>query len=190
MRHRFNPWVGKIPGGGHGNSLQYSCLENLMDRGARQSAVQSQTCLKQLSSSSKPPFSLCPCNKAFSPPDSIISVCLASLSFRHMNLCQVTVCPSSTPGPSLMVALANSYFFWSHFPFVKEVVVLGKFSRAFQVKHSCLIQGNLWPQLLAVEIILAAPLRTSSLGLSVSISLFVSVCPTLLLLFVCCCVHS
>ena len=24
----FNPWVGKIPGGGHGNALQYSCLEN------------------------------------------------------------------------------------------------------------------------------------------------------------------
>ena len=26
---RFNPWVGKIPGGGKGNPLQYSCLENL-----------------------------------------------------------------------------------------------------------------------------------------------------------------
>ena len=26
--------VGKIPGGRHGNSLQYSCLENLMDREA------------------------------------------------------------------------------------------------------------------------------------------------------------
>ena len=24
----FNSWVGKIPGGGHGNLLQYSCLEN------------------------------------------------------------------------------------------------------------------------------------------------------------------
>ena len=23
-RFRFDPWVGKIPGGGHGNSLQYS----------------------------------------------------------------------------------------------------------------------------------------------------------------------
>ena len=27
-RHGFNPWVGKITEGGHGNSLQYSCLEN------------------------------------------------------------------------------------------------------------------------------------------------------------------
>ena len=29
-----DPWVGKIPGGGHGNLLQYSCLENPMDRGS------------------------------------------------------------------------------------------------------------------------------------------------------------
>ena len=33
-RHRFNAWVGKIPGEGSGNSLQYSCLGNPMDRGA------------------------------------------------------------------------------------------------------------------------------------------------------------
>ena len=26
--------VGRSPGGGHGNPLQYSCLENPMDRGA------------------------------------------------------------------------------------------------------------------------------------------------------------
>ena len=26
------PGLGKSPGGGHGNSLQYSCPENLMDR--------------------------------------------------------------------------------------------------------------------------------------------------------------
>ena len=30
----FHPWVRKSPGGGHGNPLQYSCLENPMDRGA------------------------------------------------------------------------------------------------------------------------------------------------------------
>ena len=27
-----NPWVGKIPGEGNGNPLQYSCLKNPMDR--------------------------------------------------------------------------------------------------------------------------------------------------------------
>ena len=30
----FSPWVGKILWRGHGNPLQYSCLENPMDRGA------------------------------------------------------------------------------------------------------------------------------------------------------------
>ena len=29
-----NPGSGRSPGGGHGNPLQYSCLENPMDRGA------------------------------------------------------------------------------------------------------------------------------------------------------------
>ena len=28
------PGLGRFPGGGHGNILQYSCLENAMDRGA------------------------------------------------------------------------------------------------------------------------------------------------------------
>ena len=28
------PGSGRSPGGGHGNPLQYSCLENPMDRGA------------------------------------------------------------------------------------------------------------------------------------------------------------
>ena len=33
------PGLGKSPGGGHGNSLQYSCLENPMGRGAWQAMV-------------------------------------------------------------------------------------------------------------------------------------------------------
>ena len=33
------PGSGRSPGEGHGNPLQYSCLENLMDRGAWQAAV-------------------------------------------------------------------------------------------------------------------------------------------------------
>ena len=47
------PGSGRSPGGGHGNSLQYSCLENPMDRGAWRAIVhgvaRSQTQLKQLS---------------------------------------------------------------------------------------------------------------------------------------------
>ena len=33
-RPGFNPWVGKFPGEGNGNPLQYSCLESPMDGGA------------------------------------------------------------------------------------------------------------------------------------------------------------
>ena len=45
-----SPGSGRFPGGGHGNPLQYSCLENPMDRGAWQAIVhrvtKSQTQLK------------------------------------------------------------------------------------------------------------------------------------------------
>ena len=47
------PGSGRSPGGGNGNPLGYSCLENPMDRGAWRVTVhrvtKSQTCLKQLS---------------------------------------------------------------------------------------------------------------------------------------------
>ena len=33
------PGSGRSPGGRHGNPLQYSCLENALDRGAWQAAV-------------------------------------------------------------------------------------------------------------------------------------------------------
>ena len=33
------PGSGRFPEGGHGNPLQYSCLENPMDRGAWQAIV-------------------------------------------------------------------------------------------------------------------------------------------------------
>ena len=46
------PGSGRSPGGGHGNPLQYSCLENSMDTEARWATVQraawSQTWLKRL----------------------------------------------------------------------------------------------------------------------------------------------
>jgi len=34
------PVSGRSPGGGHGNPLRYSCLENPMDRGAWRATVQ------------------------------------------------------------------------------------------------------------------------------------------------------
>ena len=47
------PGLGRFPEGGHGNPLQYSCLENSMDRGVWRATVhgvaKSQTRLKRLS---------------------------------------------------------------------------------------------------------------------------------------------
>ena len=37
------PWSGRSPGEGNGNPLQYSCLENSMDRGGRKAAVHGVT---------------------------------------------------------------------------------------------------------------------------------------------------
>ena len=49
----LSPRSGRSPGEGHGNPLQYSCLENAMDRGTWQVTVhgvaKSQTRLKRLS---------------------------------------------------------------------------------------------------------------------------------------------
>ena len=46
------PELGRSPGGGYGNPIQYSCLENPIDRGAWWATVhrvtQSQTQIKQL----------------------------------------------------------------------------------------------------------------------------------------------
>ena len=50
------PGLGRSPGGRHGNLLQYSCLDNLLDGGAWQATVhrvtKNQTRLKQLSTHS------------------------------------------------------------------------------------------------------------------------------------------
>ena len=56
-RHLCDPGLGRFPGGGHGNPLQYSYLENPLDRGVWQATVhrvaKSQTRLKQLSKANK-----------------------------------------------------------------------------------------------------------------------------------------
>ena len=52
------PGLGRSPGGGHGSPLQYSCLENPMDRGAwwatGHGVAKSQTQLKPLSTAQQP----------------------------------------------------------------------------------------------------------------------------------------
>ena len=51
-RHRFDPWLERSPEGGQGNPLQYSWLQNPMDRGAWRVVLhrvtKSQTPLKRL----------------------------------------------------------------------------------------------------------------------------------------------
>ena len=51
------PGLGRSPGGGHGNALQYSCLENAVDRGTCRATVdkvaKSWTQLKCLSKQRK-----------------------------------------------------------------------------------------------------------------------------------------
>ena len=42
-RRAFSPWVGKLPWRRNGSPLQYSCLENPMDRGAWWAAVRGVT---------------------------------------------------------------------------------------------------------------------------------------------------
>ena len=54
------PGSGRAPGGGHGNALQDSCLENPMDRGAWHATIhrvtKSQTRLKRLSVKTRKPL--------------------------------------------------------------------------------------------------------------------------------------
>ena len=62
-----NLWSGRSPGGRHGNSLQYSCLENPMDRGAWWATVhrvtKSRTWLKQLSKQFKADVTVSGCQE-------------------------------------------------------------------------------------------------------------------------------
>ena len=52
---------GRSPGGGHGNPLQYSCLENAVDRGPGQATVHGVTRLKRLSRHMHLPQTPLPC---------------------------------------------------------------------------------------------------------------------------------
>ena len=47
------PMLGRSPGGGHGNPLQYSCLENFMDKGAWPATVNRVTKNQQLNNDGK-----------------------------------------------------------------------------------------------------------------------------------------
>ena len=87
-RGGFDPWVGKIPGGGHGNPLQYSCLKNTMDREAQQATVQriekSLIGLKQLSTAQHTAHTHC--LKQICPQSSPKYVCKTLMTELSLNL--------------------------------------------------------------------------------------------------------
>ena len=88
------PGSGRSPGRGHGNPLQYCCLENPMDRGAWQATVhrvaKSQARLKQLSTNTCYLLLLIFYNlaqrhlcKPFSDFSKHISACMLQKYFAH-----------------------------------------------------------------------------------------------------------
>ena len=85
------PGLARSPGGGHGSPLQYSCLENLMNRGAWWATVhrisKNQTLLMQLSKQICRTISV-----QFS--HSVMSNSLRPHGLQHTRL----PCPSPTPG--------------------------------------------------------------------------------------------
>ena len=86
------PWSGRFPGGGHGNTLQYSCLETPMDRGACWAVVhrvaKSQL---QLSTHSHALMTM-PFNET-----SLDCLTLTSTTFALISLPYVCLCVTSSP---------------------------------------------------------------------------------------------
>ena len=91
------PGSGRTPGGGHGNPLQYSCLEKPMVRGAWQHAVhrvtQSQTRLKLLSMHAHHLVLSLPVYRLY-PHQAVPSMRLSSSS---INICQISENYSGLP---------------------------------------------------------------------------------------------
>ena len=83
------PRPGRSPEGGHGIPLHYSCLENLMDRGAWQATVhrvtKSQTWLKRLNSSSSHYFF------KISAPFSLSSPSETLIMYRLYSSCRLSL---------------------------------------------------------------------------------------------------
>ena len=114
----FDPWVGKFPGEGNGNPLQYSCLENPMNGGA--------WCpwgRKELDTTERLHFH--PKPSVWERPlsdfqfSSVAQLCLDSLLHHGLQHTKPP-CPSPTPGAS-----SNSYpsSQWCH-PTISSSIIL------------------------------------------------------------------
>ena len=101
------PGLGRSPGRGHGNPPPYPCLENPMDRGAWQAAVQmvtqSRTRLKWLSSSSNNTQ-----NTSYS-----IENCTSRVQHWFRAVCLISPDPSRNKSgitPGFFLIILNTYF--------------------------------------------------------------------------------
>ena len=105
--------MGRFPGGGHGNPLQYSCLENPLDKGVWWATLykvaKRRTGLKQLSTSS--PFllsRLCSTGSTWKKPSLTMAIRHPKLHYlcHHSDFIPIMLgCASVGPGdPSLLIA--------------------------------------------------------------------------------------
>ena len=103
------PRSGRSPGGGHGNPLQYFCLENLMDRGAWQATVDGVTRVGH-DLATKPPTTCMKCSLgSLYWRDLIFFILLFSSISFHWSLRKAFL--------SLLAILWHSAFKWYIFPF-------------------------------------------------------------------------
>ena len=122
-RHRFDARVGKIPWRSAWQPPQYSCLENIMDRGAWRAAVldwQSWTQLKQLSTRAhgqKQPYGTT-LPRAQHKPQPGHFVCI-KVTQSCPTLCDPTDC--SLPGSSVHGILQARILKWVVIPFLQGI---------------------------------------------------------------------
>ena len=108
------PVSGRSPGRGHGNPLQYPCLENFMDRGAQWATVckatKSQTHWVSLSTNQKTVHTLQPSPKTLPIKTSLWKPLKSSVFLSKS-------CPFSWCGPAMNLSLLQTSkfrFVWSH----------------------------------------------------------------------------
>ena len=92
------PGLGRSPGGGRGNSLQCSCLENPMDRGAWRATAQGAA--QDSDRLSTHTWKALPGQKFFKPP----ALCIPSVQFSSVTQSCPTLCDpidGSPPGSSV-----------------------------------------------------------------------------------------
>ena len=87
---RSIPGLARSPGGGNGNSLQYSCLENSMDRGAWWATVQSVQLLSHVQLFVTPWTAACQASLSIANPRSLLKhMSIESvMQSNHLILCR------------------------------------------------------------------------------------------------------